>query len=96
MHTAISRSACVLLIALGLSGPAATPAASLSVSAPYSFETPAPGVTAGGYHLMLFGPEKALVAGDRLPLRLRFAKAGEIATELVVRSRERAATAPSH
>lgn len=32
----------------------------------------------GGYHLMLVGIKKPLKAGDKFPLTLRFAKAGEI------------------
>jgi hypothetical protein len=38
----------------------------------------------GGLHLMLMGLKSPLKAGERLPLVLRFEKAGELKTELVV------------
>lgn len=37
----------------------------------------------GGYHLMIFGPKQGLKLGDRLPVVLRFAKAGEVKADLV-------------
>jgi periplasmic copper chaperone A len=40
----------------------------------------------GGLHLMLFGLQKPLAAGQRLPLELRFEKAGIVRTEIVVRA----------
>lgn len=42
----------------------------------------------GGLHVMLFGLQKPLVAGQRLPLELRFEKAGVVRTEIVVRADE--------
>ncbi|MAU96878.1 MAG: hypothetical protein CMP81_13480 [Fulvimarina sp.] len=38
----------------------------------------------GGYHLMLMKPEKRLMEGDRVPLTLRFEKAGTVEVELAV------------
>jgi copper(I)-binding protein len=40
----------------------------------------------GGLHFMLMGLNKALVAGERVPLTLRFAKAGTIDIEVAVRA----------
>jgi periplasmic copper chaperone A len=40
----------------------------------------------GGLHLMLFGLQQPLVVGQRLPLELRFEKAGVVRTEVVVRA----------
>lgn len=38
----------------------------------------------GGMHLMLVGPTRALARGERVPLTLRFERAGEIQVELSV------------
>jgi len=46
-------------------------------------------LTPGGYHLMIFEPKVALVSGETFPLKLHFAKAGEI--ELLVEIRDIAA-----
>jgi len=48
----------------------------------------------GGYHLMLIEPKQALTPGAKLPLVLRFEKAGRVEVELEVRSRD--ADAHSH
>lgn len=37
-----------------------------------------------GYHIMLVGLKKALVPGERIPLNLRFEKAGKITIDAVV------------
>jgi copper(I)-binding protein len=39
-----------------------------------------------GTHIMLMGLAKPLVAGETVPLELRFAKAGEIGITVVVRA----------
>lgn len=39
----------------------------------------------GGNHLMLINPKAPLKAGDRVPLVLKFEKAGEVKTDLQVR-----------
>ena len=49
----------------------------------------------GGLHLMLVGLKAPLKAGDKVPLKLRFEKAGEIAVVLQVQTRP-AATADAH
>ena len=54
-----------------------------------SFEVPARQrltLRPGGSHLMLVGPKKPLVRGDRIPLTLRFERAGELTIELEVQS----------
>lgn len=38
----------------------------------------------GGYHLMIFNPEKAYKQGERFPMTLTFQNAGEIKVELAV------------
>ncbi|MAL97920.1 MAG: hypothetical protein CL583_05655 [Alteromonadaceae bacterium] len=38
----------------------------------------------GGYHLMLMGLDRPLRAGEHVPLKLRFERAGDIEVELVV------------
>jgi len=38
----------------------------------------------GGNHLMLFGLQKPLVAGERFPLTLEFEKAGKVEVEIVI------------
>ncbi|MGG5810536.1 copper chaperone PCu(A)C [Falsiroseomonas sp. CW058] len=38
----------------------------------------------GGTHLMLVGPTRALARGERVPLTLRFERAGEVRVELSV------------
>lgn len=47
-----------------------------------------PGATltmhAGGTHVMLMDLKRGLAAGDRFPLRLRFARAGELRCEVTV------------
>lgn len=40
----------------------------------------------GSYHLMLIGPQRAFAVGERIPVRLRFEHAGEVAVEFDVRS----------
>jgi len=40
-----------------------------------------------GYHIMLVGLKKALVPGQKIPLSLRFEKAGKLEIEAVVDSR---------
>jgi len=51
----------------------------------------------GGTHLMLFGLTSPLAAGEKVPLTLRFERAGEQAVTLDVRPREaRAAPADHH
>lgn len=42
----------------------------------------------GGTHLMLFGLRKPLKAGEKVRLRLRFAVAGEVAVDAVVKGAE--------
>ena len=41
----------------------------------------------GGLHLMLMGPNKAFLEGDRIPLTLTFARAGKVAVQLAAESR---------
>jgi copper(I)-binding protein len=51
------------------------------------YEVPAKGsfeLKPGGAHLMLVDIKKPFKEGDRIPLTLRFEKAGEVKTELVV------------
>lgn len=58
-----------------------------------SFEIPARGrlsLRPGGSHLMLFGPKKPFVKGERIPLTLRFERAGELQVELEVRAADTA------
>ena len=38
----------------------------------------------GGYHMMLIGLKRPLVRGERVPVTLVFARAGEVAVELAV------------
>lgn len=38
----------------------------------------------GGYHLMIFNPEKAYKQGERFPMTLTFQNAGEVQVELAV------------
>lgn len=38
----------------------------------------------GGLHLMLIGPMGGLARGTRVPVRLRFERAGQVAVELIV------------
>jgi copper(I)-binding protein len=47
----------------------------------------------GGLHLMLMGPNKAFVEGDRIPLTLTFAKAGKVVVQLAAESRPASAPA---
>ncbi|MBX9756541.1 MAG: copper chaperone PCu(A)C, partial [Pseudomonadaceae bacterium] len=42
----------------------------------------------GGNHLMLFGLQKPLVAGERFPLTLEFEKAGKVEVEVVIEASE--------
>jgi copper(I)-binding protein len=49
--------------------------------APMSSVKMAPG---GGYHIMLIGLQKPLVAGEKFPLKLVFEKAGAIATSVSI------------
>jgi hypothetical protein len=39
----------------------------------------------GGYHLMLMGPKKNIIAGDKVALSLKFAEGEEIVIEVPVR-----------
>jgi copper(I)-binding protein len=41
----------------------------------------------GGLHLMLMGPNKAFLEGDRIPLTLTFARAGKVTVQLAAESR---------
>jgi copper(I)-binding protein len=53
------------------------------------YEVPAKGsfeLKPGGAHLMLVDIKKPFKEGDRIPLTLRFEKAGEVKIELVVSS----------
>ena len=38
----------------------------------------------GGYHLMLMKPQRPFKEGERVPLTLKFEKAGEVTVELAV------------
>jgi len=52
-----------------------------------AIEVPAGGKVAlepGGYHLMLMGLKKPMVAGSKVPLTLVFEKAGRVAVEVTV------------
>ena len=63
---------------------------------PQGVEIPAGGtvrLAPGGLHLMLMGPNKAFLEGDRIPLTLTFARAGKVAVQLAAESRP--APAPS-
>jgi copper(I)-binding protein len=42
----------------------------------------------GGSHLMIVGPRKPFTKGDRIPLTLRFERAGELAIELEVQPQD--------
>ncbi|MDP3847844.1 MAG: copper chaperone PCu(A)C [Pseudomonas sp.] len=42
----------------------------------------------GGTHLMLFGLQKPLVAGERFPLTLLFEKAGKVEVEVLIETAE--------
>jgi copper(I)-binding protein len=60
------------------------------------YEIPASGafeLKPAGAHLMLVDLKQPLKEGDHVPLTLRFAKAGEVKTELVV---QKGASAPMH
>jgi copper(I)-binding protein len=48
-----------------------------------------------GYHLMLLGLKTPLKAGDRVPLTLRFKKAGKVETMILVEDGNAAAPVPS-
>ena len=50
----------------------------------------------GGMHLMLFGLQKPLKAGDKLPLKLRFERAGEIEVMLNVETQPAAVPVEAH
>jgi copper(I)-binding protein len=53
------------------------------------YEVPAKGsfeLKPGGAHLMLVGIKKPFKEGDRIPVTLRFEKAGEVKTQFVVSS----------
>ena len=63
---------------------------------PQGVEIPAGGtvrLAPGGLHLMLMGPNKAFLQGDRIPLTLTFAKAGKVAVQLAAESRPASAPA---
>lgn len=49
-----------------------------------------------GYHLMLVGIKQPLKVGDKIPIKLTFAKAGSVAVELTVQSRGAATEMPMH
>ena len=49
----------------------------------------------GGYHVMLVGLKKPLVAGERVPLALTFEKAGTIDVEVTVAPLDSAASPPA-
>jgi copper(I)-binding protein len=60
------------------------------------YEIPANGsfeLKPGGAHLMLVDIKQPLKEGDRVALTLKFARAGEVKTELVV---QKGASAPAH
>lgn len=50
----------------------------------------------GGYHLMLSGLRKPLRPGDRVVVTLRFARAGSVPVELIVRALQGAGSKPQH
>lgn len=50
----------------------------------------------GGYHIMLIGPEHRLVAGDTLPLTLRFADGAQLKISVPVRKRRDMASPGRH
>jgi periplasmic copper chaperone A len=63
------------------------------------YDVPAKGtleLTPGGSHLMLVNIKAPLKEGDKVPLVLRFEKAGEVKTELAVRSLGAAANDHMH
>lgn len=41
----------------------------------------------GGYHIMLIGLNRPLVAGETLPIKLKFEKAGEVTVQAQVKDR---------
>lgn len=41
----------------------------------------------GAYHIMLIGLSRPLVAGERLPIKLKFEKAGEVTVEAKVKDK---------
>ena len=65
--------------------------------APEGFEI-APGATLtlapGGNHLMLVAPAHTFKAGERVPVTLRFARAGEVKVDFVVQADEEGPNAP--
>ena len=151
-----AMNARLLSLALLLCLPFAAAAAGIGISNAYTYETPAPGVAAGGFlslsnpgktadrllkvespvarsveihqmrmaggvmrmralagglplpagktvtlapgglHLMLFGPARALVPGESLPLVLTFEKAGRVSASLRVRAREDESEGDAH
>jgi copper(I)-binding protein len=64
------------------------------------YDVPAKGnfeLKPGGAHLMFLGLKKPFAEGDRIPVTLKFEKAGEVAIELAVgKVGERAAPAAGH
>jgi periplasmic copper chaperone A len=50
----------------------------------------------GGYHLMLIGIKQPFKVGDRIPLTLRFEKAGTVDVELMVQERNAGGDAHLH
>ena len=43
-------------------------------------------LAAGGTHLMLLGVKRPLIAGEKLPVTLRFARTGEVRVDLLVQA----------
>ena len=41
----------------------------------------------GGYHVMLIGLNRPLVAGEKLPIKLKFEKAGEVMVEAKIKDK---------
>lgn len=39
----------------------------------------------GGYHIMLIGLDRPLVAGEKLPIKLKFEKAGEVTVDAKIK-----------
>jgi len=44
-------------------------------------------LTPGAYHIMLIGLNRPLVAGDMLPIKLKFEKAGEVTVQAKVKDK---------
>lgn len=64
-----------------------------------SFEVPARGeltLKPGGNHLMFLGLKRPLKAGEKVPLKLRFERAGEVQVQLEIGSMGQSAPMPMH